>query len=461
MGAREVDVIVIGAGAVGENVADYAIQGGLSTVIVESELVGGECSYWACMPSKALLRPVRARGRAIPGRGAGRHREIDVAAVLARRDRIHERPGTTRPGGLARQRRHRPRARSRAPARPAPSGRHGRRRTGHRAGGPPRGRRLHRIRRPCSRRSTGSRTRCRGRAARRPPPRRSRPVAVLGGGVVGCRARHRVRERSAPRVTLVARRGLLGEPGAVRGRAGRARPRGGRGRGVAGRTERDGCPRRRDGRSCDIAMTTDPHPSRTTCSSSPTGRTAALTSSASRTSALAADVRVDDATHARVPGDWLYAVGDVNGRALLTHQGKYQARAAGGDRRPRGRAPVRPPRWSAHVATADHARRPAGHLHRPGGRLGRPHRGRRPTQAGLRTSASSTTTSACGRRARRALRRLHRRRPRHRRRRPRGRRGRDLRRPGRLARCCTQPPSRSSARCRSTDSGTPFRPTRP
>ena len=53
---REVDVVVIGAGAVGENAADYAHRGGLSTVLVESALVGGECSYWACMPSKALLR---------------------------------------------------------------------------------------------------------------------------------------------------------------------------------------------------------------------------------------------------------------------------------------------------------------------------------------------------------------------------------------------------------------------
>ncbi len=56
MSAREYDVVVIGAGAVGENVADRAVQGGMRTLIVESELVGGDCSYWACMPSKALLR---------------------------------------------------------------------------------------------------------------------------------------------------------------------------------------------------------------------------------------------------------------------------------------------------------------------------------------------------------------------------------------------------------------------
>ena len=56
---EEWDVIVLGGGAAGENVAQYAIQDSERTaVIVEAELLGGECSYWACMPSKALLRPV-------------------------------------------------------------------------------------------------------------------------------------------------------------------------------------------------------------------------------------------------------------------------------------------------------------------------------------------------------------------------------------------------------------------
>ena len=79
------DVIVIGAGPTGENVADYAGRGGLSTLLVESELVGGECSYWACMPSKALLRPVElvSEARAMAGVSVG---PLDVAAVLARRD---------------------------------------------------------------------------------------------------------------------------------------------------------------------------------------------------------------------------------------------------------------------------------------------------------------------------------------------------------------------------------------
>lgn len=54
------DVIVIGAGPVGQNVADRARAAGLRVAVVERELVGGECSYWACVPSKALLRPVIA-----------------------------------------------------------------------------------------------------------------------------------------------------------------------------------------------------------------------------------------------------------------------------------------------------------------------------------------------------------------------------------------------------------------
>ena len=87
MGAREYDLVVIGAGPVGENVADRAVQGGLRVVIVESELVGGECSYWACMPSKALLRSgaVLRAARAVDGARQAVTGELDVAATLARR----------------------------------------------------------------------------------------------------------------------------------------------------------------------------------------------------------------------------------------------------------------------------------------------------------------------------------------------------------------------------------------
>lgn len=87
---QTVDVIVIGAGPVGENVADRAVRGGLTAAIVERALVGGECSYWACMPTKALLRDAAAlrAARALPGSAAAVSGELDVAAVLARRDRF-------------------------------------------------------------------------------------------------------------------------------------------------------------------------------------------------------------------------------------------------------------------------------------------------------------------------------------------------------------------------------------
>src|SRR6185369_13947173 len=82
------DVVVIGAGPVGENIADRVVQGGLTAAVVERELVGGECSYWACMPTKALLRSASAlrAARRLPGAREAVTGDLDVAAVLGRRD---------------------------------------------------------------------------------------------------------------------------------------------------------------------------------------------------------------------------------------------------------------------------------------------------------------------------------------------------------------------------------------
>jgi len=87
MGERAFDVVVIGAGAPGEVIAGRLGEAGLEVAVVEERLVGGECSFYACMPSKALLRPmeVAAEARRVPGVATG---QLDVDAVLARRDEV-------------------------------------------------------------------------------------------------------------------------------------------------------------------------------------------------------------------------------------------------------------------------------------------------------------------------------------------------------------------------------------
>ncbi len=86
----EFDVVVLGAGPAGETAAGRCADGGLRVAVVERELVGGECSYWGCIPSKTLIRPgdVLASARRVPGASAAAAGQVDTEAALAWRDEM-------------------------------------------------------------------------------------------------------------------------------------------------------------------------------------------------------------------------------------------------------------------------------------------------------------------------------------------------------------------------------------
>lgn len=355
MSAREYDVIVIGAGPVGENVADRAVQGGLSVVIVEAELVGGECSYWACMPSKALLRSgaVLRAARAVDGAAQAVTGDLDVAAVLRRRNGMtHDWDDSSQVGWLQKTGIELVR--------------------GHGA--------LAGDKRVTVTAEDGSTTEliarhavavCTGTAALLPAipgladirPWTSREatsaqsipasLAILGGGVVGSEMATAYVDLGAE-VTLIARSGLLGADEPF---AGEMVQQALASRGAVIHTGVDVVSARRDGDGPAVLTLSDGREVTADEVLVATGRVPRTGDLGLETVGLEPGSWLDVDETMRVRGsEWLYAVGDVNHRALLTHQGKYQARAAGDviAARAKGESVDDAP-WGAHVATADQA----------------------------------------------------------------------------------------------------------
>ena len=348
----EYDLIVLGGGPVGENVADRAVQGGLTAVIVEGELVGGECSYWACMPSKALLRSpqVLRAAQHVGGAAEAVTGGLDVRAVLDRRDSFTShwqddgQVAWLDSAGIDLVRGHGRLSGERKVAVTTADGsvrtltaRHAVAiSTGSDAAIPPIPG-LHEANPWTSREAT---------SAEEIPA----SLVVIGGGVVAVEMATAYASLGAE-VTVLARSGLLGS---VEPFAGELVAEGLRGLGVDVRT---GVRTQRVARDADgVTVTTDRGDVRAAEVLVATGRVPRSGDIGLETVGLAAGryIRTDDTL--QVPGvDWLYAVGDVNGRVLLTHQGKYQARAAGDviAARAKGEA-VDDERWGRHVATADH-----------------------------------------------------------------------------------------------------------
>lgn len=320
------DVVVIGGGSTGENVAARAVRGGLTAALVENELYGGECSYWACMPSKALLRPVEvaAMARRLPGLPVG---PLDVLAVLARRDEFtshmsdagqqqwvvgagiaalrgqgrlvgDKRVEVTGPGGAVTALRAThavvlatgtsafvPDLPGLADAQPWTS---------------------------------------REVTSMKAVPRR---LVVLGGGVVSVEMAQAVKGLGAEQVVLLVRGARLLER--MEPYAGELVADGLRETGVDIRYGASAASVRRDSGGVTVVLEDGGEVT--------ADELLVAVGRRPRTGDLGLDtvglepgssVEVDDSM--RVPGsDWLYAAGDVNGRALLTHMGKYQARVCG------------------------------------------------------------------------------------------------------------------------------------
>ncbi|MER6983747.1 dihydrolipoyl dehydrogenase family protein [Streptomyces carpinensis] len=350
------DVIVLGAGPVGQNVADHARAAGLSVAVVERELVGGECSYWACVPSKALLRPVIAvaDARRVDGARQAVTGRLDTDGVFSRRNRYvsdWDDSGQVQwvksiGADLFR---------------------------GHgRLDGP---RRVTVTRDDGSRQSLTARhavavatgslpnlpdvpgieearpwTNRQGTDSSTVPAR----LAVIGGGGVGVEMAT-LWQGLGSRVTLLARRRLIPR---LEPFAGELVAEGLTAAGVDVRIGVQVTALRRPDPKGPVTLTLDDGSELETDEVLfATGRTPATGDIGLDTVGLTPGSWLDVDTTCLVEGvdgDWLYALGDVNHRALLTHQGKYQGRTAGDAiaARAAGR-PLDDSPWGDHATTAD------------------------------------------------------------------------------------------------------------